>query len=84
MAFETADSRWYYLDPASGAMRSGWNQIDGSWYYFSPAVGTTWIFNEASGSWEYAGSNIRPYGSMYVNEQTPDGYTVDANGARIQ
>lgn len=82
--YETADSRWYYLDPASGAMRSGWNQIDGSWYYFSPAVGTTWIFNEASGSWEYAGSNIRPYGSMYVNEQTPDGYTVDANGARIQ
>ena len=34
--------------------------------------------------WDYVKISSRPYGSMYENEKTPDGYTVNANGEKIQ
>ena len=79
------DGRWYYLDPTTGEMLLGWRQIDGKWYYFNPyAPEVTWNYNEATGGWTYNGSASRPYGSMYQNEMTPDGYQVDGNGAWVQ
>ena len=79
------DGRWYYLDPTTGEMLLGWRQIDGKWYYFNPyAPEVTWNYNEATGGWTYNGSASRPYGSMYQNEMTPDGYQVDENGAWVQ
>ena len=79
------DGRWYYLDPTTGEMLLGWRQIDGKWYYFNPyAPEVTWNYNEATGGWTYNGSTSRPYGSMYQNEMTPDGYQVDGNGAWVQ
>ena len=79
------DGRWYYLDPTTGEMLLGWRQIDGKWYYFNPyAPEVTWNYNEATGGWTYNGSTSRPYGSMYQNEMTPDGYQVDENGAWVQ
>ena len=57
---------WYYLDPASGEMATGWRLIDGVWYYF----------NEVD---DYANTK-KQYGAMYASETTPDGYTVDADG----
>lgn len=62
---------------------TGWQQIDGKWYYFNEtAAGQTWFYNEELGKWLYSQNEVRPYGSMFRNEYTPDGYYVDANGIR--
>ena len=83
--FDEQDGKWYYMSPRSGEMLLGWQEIDGKWYYFNPyAPAATWEFNEATGGWTYNGANSRPYGSMYANETTPDGYTVGEDGAWIQ
>ncbi len=39
--------------------------------------GTYYYLNESA-------KDGRPYGSMYANETTPDGYAVDASGAWIR
>ena len=79
------DGKWYYLDPATGEMLLGWREIGGKWYYFNPTAPVqTWDYNEATGGWTFNGSTSRPYGSMYQNEMTPDGYQVDENGAWVQ
>ncbi len=36
---ESGDKHWYYLNPVSGEMVTGWRQIDGKWYYFSEVTG---------------------------------------------
>ena len=83
--FDDQDQKWYYLQPGTGEMLTGWHLIDGKWYYFNPVAPTaTWNYNEATGGWTYNGSTSRPYGSMYQNEMTPDGYWVDENGAWVQ
>ena len=79
------DGKWYYLDPTTGEMLLGWREIGGKWYYFNPTAPVqTWDYNEATGGWTFNGSTSRPYGSMYQNEMTPDGYQVDENGAWVQ
>ncbi|HJB07537.1 MAG TPA: MucBP domain-containing protein [Candidatus Enterocloster faecavium] len=79
--FDDQDKKWYYLNPGSGEMLLDWQQIGGAWYYFNPyAPAVTWNYDEANGGWYFNGSSSRPYGSMYQNEQTPDGYPVDGNG----
>lgn len=60
------DGKKYYTDPSTGIMCYGWKQLDGVWYYF--------------GEKQYANAS-HPYGAMYVNEKTPDGYYVGSNGA---
>ena len=83
--FDDQDKKWYYLKPGTGEMVTGWQLIDGKWYYFNPVAPTaTWNYDEATGGWTYNGSTSRPYGSMYQNEMTPDGYRVDENGAWVQ
>lgn len=67
---ETQNGYWYYLDPATGAMRTGWVQVNGKWYYLNPAAPT------ADGD--------LPFGAMYANTVTPDGYHVGVDGAWIQ
>ena len=77
------DGRWYYLDLTTGEMLTGWRQIPGWGYmYLNPfAEAQTWFYDEASGMWIYDTENTRrPYGSLYMNEKTPDGYFVDENG----
>ena len=77
---DARDDRWYYLDPKTGEMSTGWVQVSGKWYYLSPgSTVPAWIKNE-KGEWVYSGTG-RAAGSMYANEKTPDGYTVDATGA---
>ncbi len=78
---------WYAFDEA-GYMRTGWFLSGGNWYYLNPAGGamcTGWV--EINGKWYYlepSGNANHPQGVMYMNEKTPDGYTVDANGAWIK
>ena len=64
-------------------MHVSWDKIDGNWYFFNPnPPAQTWFFDNATGRWNYGDNkNIRPLGSMYVNEETPDGFHVNADGA---
>ena len=88
--FCDTDGRWYYLstnhDGFFGEMMTGWHlDMDGRWYYLNPnggAMMTGWakVGNDYYYLSPSSGAN-RPYGSMYHNEQTPDGYTVNAHGA---
>ena len=76
------DNRWYYLDQ-NGEMVTGWQNIGGKWYYFSTeASENAYVWDAGAFKWSYTNNNARPYGSMYAGEKTPDGYSVDADGAR--
>lgn len=55
-----ADGVFYYLDPSTGALKTGWQYIDNKWYYFSPnaegnkekgCMKTGWLNN--NGNWYY-------------------------------
>lgn len=83
--YEIQDGRWYFLTPFDYSMFTGWGHIDKEWYYFSAAPeGVTYVGNNESG-WKFDTTTaLRPYGSMYVNENTPDGYFVDASGKYIK
>lgn len=78
---DAQDQHSYYLD-AEGQMVTDWQKIDGKWYYFNPASPSpTWGYDEAANIWTYLQVNgNHPLGSLYRNEQTPDGHFVDANG----
>ena len=65
-ATDPRDGKRYYMDPSTGIMRYGWQLISDVWYYF--------------GEPQYSNAS-HPYGAMYVNEKTPDGYYVGSNGA---
>lgn len=85
--YDGNDHKWYYLRPTDGRMLLNWQQIAGVWYYLNPEnnVAPTWRYNATTEKWEYiTGNTIRPLGSMYENETTPDGYKVDASGAWIR
>ena len=76
------DGRWYYLDSSSGAMHTNWSKIGGEYYFLNPtAPAQTWFFDNATGRWNFGNISSRPYGSMYQNENTPDGYHVNESGA---
>lgn len=88
---------WYYLNP-DGDMKTGWLSDNGKWYYLNPAgdMKTGWLFD--NGKWYFLNpsgdmatgwimDNGKYYcldgsGAMYANTRTPDGYFVDASGAR--
>lgn len=80
---------WYYFN-ADGYMRTGW-LVDGGFKYFLHNVSdgtmghmyTGW--QQIAGKWYYFNPTVGgPQGSLLVNTVTPDGYTVDANGAWVQ
>lgn len=67
--YDENDGKWYYLNSPNGEMLTGWQKINGVWYYLTTEA------NRETG---------RPFGSMYQNEVTPDGYYVDDSGKWIQ
>ena len=81
--YDREDGRWYYLDKQSGAMLTGWQLIDGRYYYLTPAsTGATWVLDKQSGRWTYDKNVLaKPLGSLYMDELTPDGFAVNADGA---
>ena len=81
--FDEVDQHWYYLDPATGMMLTGWQEIGGKWYYFTPTTTAyTYEYDAVNEKWFYKTNNtVRPHGSMYEGETTPDGYRVDRSGA---
>ena len=80
---DSDDGRWYFLDRADGHMHISWDKIDGNWYYFNPnPPAQTWFFDNSTGRWNYGDNkDIRPLGSMFINEDTPDGFHVNDTGA---
>ncbi len=87
---DTQDNKRYYLDNVTGLMQSGWKTIGDKSYYFtnlSEIPGPGWVYTLISGTsfgrWLYNSLNARSYGSMYINETTPDGSRVDSSGAKI-
>ncbi len=78
------DEATYFMDIISGKMLTGWNLIEGKWYYFNEIANTsTWQRDELTGDWVYTGSEALPFGAMFKNTTTPDGYIVDENGVWI-
>jgi len=83
--YDTTDGRWYYLDPESGMMVTGWKEIGGVWYYFTAFNSAqTYTYDAATESWHYTNASDRPLGSMYKSEMTPDGYQVNDQGGWIR
>ncbi len=81
---DTNDNATYFMDIISGKMLTGWNLIEGKWYYFNEIANTsTWQRDELTGEWVYTGSETLPFGAMFKNTTTPDGYIVDENGVWI-
>jgi len=79
--YDSQDARWYFLDKNDGHMFISWNKIDGKWYFFNPTPpAQTWFFDSVTGHWNYGEKGVRSLGSMYINESTPDGYNVNAEG----
>lgn len=80
---------WYYFN-AEGYMHSGWLLDGGNWYFLhNVADGTQGYmytgWHQIDGKWYYFNPvSGGPKGSLLVNTVTPDGYTVDANGAWVQ
>ena len=79
------DGRWYYLDANNGVMHTNWSKIGGEYYFLNPtAPAQTWFYDNTTGRWNFGDVNSRPLGSMYQNENTPDGYHVNESGAWVR
>ena len=74
----------------AGGISTGWfTDVDGHVYYLHPIgdgtrgrMYTGW--NQIEGKWYYFNPvSDGTRGALFVNGQTPDGYTVDANGIWI-
>ena len=78
--------KWWYFNE-EGIMQTGWILSGGRWYYLLPGEGsmlTGW--QQIDGVWYYFApyDHVQyPAGSMFCQEQTPDGYSVDENGRWI-
>lgn len=70
----------------AGAVQSGWQQDDKGWRYVTQVSGNTWFSN----CWQWLDGNqdgtaecycFDSNGYIYTDTTTPDGYTVNAEGA---
>ena len=87
----TVDGRRYYMnttaDGVEGQMRRGWWKDNaGKWYFFSTAsdgtegmtvTGWQWIDGKC---YYFDNSSAESFGQMHTEGQTPDGYSVNADG----
>ena len=81
------DQKTYYLDPETGLMWYGWQEIDGEWYYFADepdVAGVNWVPDSSEDcggvvKWVYD-TDRRSCGSMFAGEMTPDGHYVREDG----
>lgn len=74
---QTPDGKWYHMDQ-DGIMQTGWfYDQNGKWYYLKQdgSMATGWVL---IGQRYYY---LNPSGDMVANGKTPDGYTVNADGA---
>ena len=80
---EMTDGKTYYLDETTGAMVTGWKQLDNIWYYFKDSGAMAvkeWV--KSGSAWYY----LKEDGQMAKDEiLTIDGkpYKFDANGVWV-
>jgi len=82
--FDKQDGNTYYMDHKTGRMCTGWFIENGNWYYLNEtSTGSGWNEN-GTGVWQYDAETAgRPLGSLFVNEETPDGSSVNERGIRV-
>ena len=88
VGWQFINNQWYLFNPVSdgtrGAMTTGWQFVDNRWYYMDAngVMQVGWQF--IGGKWYYLNPvSDGTRGAMYANTYTPDGYFVDASGARV-
>lgn len=78
------DYGWYYFDPHTARMMTGWQHIRGEWYYLGSdgRMRTGWHYLKWNGksNWYYFDKSN---GHMYANTRV-DGYWLNASGARAK
>lgn len=77
---------WYYMDPNTGVMKTGWIQSpDGKWFFLNNAsdgsngkmlTGWQWI----DGNCYFFASEGKDQGGMQTGGKTPDGFQIDGQG----
>ena len=85
------DTKIYFFDPGTAKMLIGWQRIDNKMYYFTEKNQRATYSGDNKIGWKIdfeilakpLGPMDRPFGSMYRNEYTPDGYWVDENGGCV-
>ena len=84
---DRTDGRTYYLSPSDGRMQTGILKLSSSGReeeYFLARLEDTykqnWFLDTALGRWIYDMLGDRTYGSLYIDEQAPDGRFADSNG----
>lgn len=83
--YEPMDDKRYFFDPSTTKMLTGWQFIDHKWYYFTKQNEAQTYFGSNPDGWTYDPTKPgKPYGSMYQNEKTPDGYLVGQDGSLLQ
>ncbi|MBR0038850.1 MAG: hypothetical protein IJP71_02460, partial [Lachnospiraceae bacterium] len=78
------NNAWYKFDER-GKMLTGW-QVEQSGVYYLNEDPTSSTFGAMMSGWVFIDGNYYYFGNdgrLVVNGTTPDGYVVDANGARI-
>lgn len=74
---------WYYLGTADGRMAVGWQSIGEKWYYLNPAEPVP-VTDPVTGQTVQSTEGQLPYGAMYQNRKTPDGFMTGADGAWME
>ncbi|MCI9282751.1 MAG: N-acetylmuramoyl-L-alanine amidase family protein [Lachnospiraceae bacterium] len=78
------DQDWWYHLGVAGAMDIGWIQIDGKWYLLNEIMPVPQKrMDPATGQMIESTEGQMPYGALYVNTTTPDGYVVDESGRMV-
>ena len=72
---------WWYRNSDGSYTKNNWQKIGEEWFFFGDNgyMKTGWI--EWNGAWYYCDATR---GNMLVNTQTPDGFTVNADGVMVQ
>lgn len=70
---------WQYRNSDGSVTKNNWQLINHFWYFFNSQgyMQTGWI--AWNGKWYYCDTSM---GGMWVSNTTPDGFRVDATGAR--
>ena len=76
---------WYYLGAADGRMAVGWQSIGQKWYYLNPVEHVPVpVTDPVTGQTVQSTEGQLPYGAMYQNRKTPDGFMTGADGAWME
>ena len=80
------NDQWKYQRGANKFAYKEWIEDNGNWYYMDLKTGALFTgWHEINGKWYYfheEGDGFK--GTLMVNCVTPDGYTVDVNGALVE